>query len=114
MPDVNRMKRIAEWLGVRLAWLRDDEGPKRQGERVEQTPARYDQLSEEAREVALAWSKLTPETAALMRDVIFMLSLGERKFPWLRRSPRQGESYQEWEQRQVQGLIVAVEEGKDP
>jgi transcriptional regulator with XRE-family HTH domain len=107
-PDVNRMKLIADWLGVRLAWLRDGEGPQfAEGNTARQPGATYaNGLSEEAREVALAWQKLAPDTRTTMRDVIFMLSLGERRFPWLRRGRPTGETYIEWERRQEQNFAA--------
>lgn len=110
IPDVNRMKMIAEWLGVRLAWLRDGEGEMRSpGLAVrEPDPAGYG-INGEAREVALAWQKLSPETRGVMRDVIFMLASGERRFPWLRRGRPVGETYAQWEHRQEQNFSAMVE-----
>jgi transcriptional regulator with XRE-family HTH domain len=109
IPDADRLKVIAEWLGVRLAWLRDGEGAKQPDNFVaKERQASYDVLTAEAREVALAWSKLSPEVRATMRDVIFMLSLGERRFPWLRRGRPAGETYDEWERRQEQNFSAMV------
>lgn len=100
IPDLNKMKLIAEWLGVRLAWLRDGEGAKHaNGHVARQEPAAY-ALTDEAREIALAWARLSPDTRVMMRDILFMLSLAERRFPWLRRGRPGGETYDQWEERQ--------------
>lgn len=109
VPDLNRMRLIADWLGVRLAWLRDGEGPKFAEGNIARQPtatAYGNGISEEAREVALAWQKLAPETRTVLRDVIFVLSLGERRFPWLRRGRPAGETYDEWERRQEQNFAA--------
>ena len=110
VPDLNKMKLMAEWLGVRLPWLRDGDGPKHERRTevtaVAQQLASYDALSNEAKEVAIAWSRLSPDTRVMMRDVMFMLSLAERRFPWLRRGRPEGETYDQWERRQEQNFTA--------
>lgn len=107
IPDPNKMQVIAAGLGVRIAWLRDGEGDKHDARRelvAAQPVAEYRTLSQEALQVALAWSKLSPDTRTTMRDVIFMLSLGEKRFPWLRRGRPEKETYAQWEARQLQNF----------
>lgn len=100
VPDVNKMKVIADWLNVRLAWLRDGEGAKRGESNLAQQPsAKYD-VGEEALEVARVWSRLSDDIRYMLRDQIFMLALAERRFPWLRRGKPSGETYAQWERRQ--------------
>lgn len=109
VPDLNKMSLIADWLAVRLAWLRDGEGPMRGGNSslaAEQPRGNYEAVGEEAREVAVAWSRLSPDLRTTMRDIMFMLSLAERRFPWLRRGRPAGETYDEWERRQEQNFAA--------
>ena len=117
IPDLNKMSLIAQWLDVRLAWLRDGEGEKRVSARLATTaqePAgEYGTLPNEALQVAIAWSKLSPDTRATMRDVLFMLSIGERRFPWLRRGRPEGETYDQWEHRQEQNFQAMSQLARD-
>jgi transcriptional regulator with XRE-family HTH domain len=114
IPDVNKMQKMADWLGVRLAWLRDGEGSKR----AEPLAARedggeYSVLGPEAREVAAAWAALSPDHRSVMRDLIFMLRLGERRFPWMLRGRPTSETYAEWERRQEDNFLVLSQLERD-
>lgn len=87
MPSAERIRRIAQWLNVRVQWLRDGEEPKRQEEaekaaqRVAQEVATY--TSEEALELADLFMKLPPERRSQFRDLMAMVALIARE-PWLR------------------------------
>lgn len=108
IPDLNKMKVVADWLNVRLAWLRDGEGQKRKEVAtagVQQTTASY---TDDARELALVWQALSTDTRTMVRDIVFILSLAERQFPWLRRGKPSGETYNEWERRQLRAFETMV------
>lgn len=107
IPDLNKMERIAAWLGVRLPWLRDGEGPKRvDAPHAAQTAGAYEPINAEAREIALAWSRLSPGHRDMMRDILYMLVLSERRFPWLLRGRPKSETYDQWERRQEQNFLA--------
>lgn len=112
LPDVNKMRVIADWLGVRVAWLRDGEGERRPGAgAAKQEGGNYEALTPEAREVGLTWQRLSAPRREMVREVLFMLSLGENRFPWLLRGRPKSESYEEWERRQEQnfGALAVLE-----
>lgn len=74
LPDVERMIKIAQWLGVRIQWLRDGEEPQRANRplrllpAVEQEVATY--LSDEAVEIANLWLKLPPGRREMAREIL--------------------------------------------
>src|SRR5690606_25380821 len=107
IPDIDRLQRIADWLGVRVAWLRDGEGPMRDEGQVAKAPEQGSVvLSEEAREIAMVWQSLSPDARDMMRDILYMLRLGERRFPWLLRGRPRSETYAEWEKRQEENFFA--------
>lgn len=107
LPDPDKMQAIASWLGVRMAWLRDGEGSVRDEAAVRQPRAEYvssEALSPEAREIALAWSRLSPHAKEMMRNLIFITALAERRYPWMLRGRPVSETYDQWEHRQEQNF----------
>lgn len=111
LPDEERIVRIAEWLDVRLAWLRDGEGEKRDApERkpgdphVAQESAVYS--SAEAAELAALVLRLPPERRAQFRDLLALAALAARE-PWLRMGQFDpGETFEEYERRIVRSYRI--------
>lgn len=113
IPDVKKMQTIADWLGVRLPWLRDGDGPMRTHHMVGEPATHYEGLTEEGREVALVWQSLPPDLRETMRNVLYLLRLGVRRFPWLVRGRPRSETYAEWERRQEQNFLALSQLEKD-
>lgn len=90
---------IARICGVMPEWLETGKPPMLDPRRVEEPGAEYELLTEEARQVALAWMKLSPDAQGWMRDLMFLLATAERNYPWLRRGRPKGESYDAFERR---------------
>lgn len=100
IPDANKMAVIADWLNVRVAWLRDGEGAMRNAAHTARQDSAAYGVGEDALEIARVWSRLSEDNRFLLRDMMFMLALAERRYPWLRRGRPGGETYDEWERRQ--------------
>jgi transcriptional regulator with XRE-family HTH domain len=106
IPDIAKMQTIADWLGVRLPWLRDGDGPARTEGMVAEPAAGYHGLTEEGREIALVWQSLPLDQRETMRNLLYLLRLGVRRFPWLSRGRPKSETYAEWERRQEQNFYA--------
>jgi transcriptional regulator with XRE-family HTH domain len=114
VPDLERVVRIAEWLGVRVAWLLYGEGSRAAaGQAAAEPGAPHEELTAEAREVGRVWSRLSADTRSVMREVLFLLALGEKRFPWLRRGRPSGETYDQWEKRQEQNFSALAQLAAD-
>jgi transcriptional regulator with XRE-family HTH domain len=93
IPDTDRLDKIAGWLGVKVAWLRD--GDADQGPRVEQPSTAY--LPEEALEIARVWMLLPPEIQDRYRSMLFTDAVMHSVLPWLRQHKPRGERYDDFE-----------------
>lgn len=102
---------IAAACGVNADWLATGRGSMLAGTIARQDEAKYETLANDALQVAIAWSKLDPESQAMFRELIFMRASLERRTPWLRRGRPRGESYDEYEQRMEQNYryLVSIE-----
>ena len=88
---------IARICGIDAHWLASGEGRMLPGGHQAQQPqADYAALNE-AREVARAWSKLSPGNRQWVRDMVFMLAAVDTRFPWFRRGRPAGKSYDAYE-----------------
>lgn len=91
---------IARECGVDANWLATGKGEMLpRAAALRQRDASYEVLTADAQEVALAWSQLSDETKSWARDLVFMLAVMERRYPWLRRGRPRGESYTDYERR---------------
>lgn len=107
MPDVNRMQKIADWGRVRLAWLRDGEGPKAHGQpgtEVRERPA-APYLSEEALEIARIWSSLPEERKECFRSLMALEAVVANRYPWLMFGRPKSESYRHYEERVERDIL---------
>lgn len=62
-------------------------------------------LSEEAREIALAFDQLQPQARSYIREQVFIYTVIDKSFPWLRHGKPMGTSYSEferWHQRNIE------------
>lgn len=98
VPDLNKLEKIADWLGVRLAWLRDGEGPMRAAAHAaDSAGAGY--MPDEAREIANIWLKLPAARRAAFRASMAMEAMLLTHYPWLTFGHPEGESYRDYERR---------------
>lgn len=106
VPDLNRMGRIATWLNVRLPWLRDGDGPKRDGEVAGvQEPGAPPYLSPDAIEIAQIWSKLSPARRAAHRNSMAIEAMIATHYPWLTFGNPESESYRDYERRVERDIL---------
>jgi len=98
---------IARHCGVSAEWLESGTGAMLgapAANTVAEPTAKYHAPSAEAKQIAEAWMLLSPDAQAWMRDLIYILSITERKYPWLRRGRPKSESYDQFEKRMVQNF----------
>ncbi len=106
IPDLNRMGKIAAWLNVRLPWLRDGDGPKRNGEALSaQEPGTPPYISPEAAEIALIWSKLPAARRAAFRSSMAIEAMIATHYPWLTFGNPESESYRDYERRVERDIL---------
>jgi transcriptional regulator with XRE-family HTH domain len=108
---------LATACGVRPEWLATGTGPMVQDTalKVAESAGTYEvKLSTDARDVAMAFQKLTPASQEMIRTVLFVQLASETNHPWLRRGRPKGENYDEWEKRMEQNFayLAAQHEGK--
>ena len=99
VPDMDKMKLVADSLGVRIAWLRDGEGAKRAiaVAAEESGPAPY--LPDDAVEIAGVWLKLPAERREWFRDLMCLEAVVATHYPWLTFGRPRSESYNQYEHR---------------
>lgn len=98
LPDADKMQLIADWLNVRVAWLRDGEGPMQPGaDHVAEPGATY--LTEDAREIAAIWIKLPQERRECFRQLMCLEAVVASHYPWLMFGRPRSESYEDYERR---------------
>lgn len=89
---------IARICGVDAHWLATGEGSMALGARTaREATASYEALSDEARQVALAWSNLSPANRHWVREMVFILAAVDTRFPWFRRGKPSSKSYAAYE-----------------
>jgi len=65
------------------------------------------ELSTEARDVALAWMRLTPARQHAIREWVFLESVLAQHYPWLLPGRPTGQSYNDYE-KSVEGDLVRI------
>lgn len=112
IPDLNKMKLIANWLEVRLPWLRDGEGQKRDDAAgavhlAAQPEGTY--LTEAAIEIARVFMKLPTERQEWFRDLMCLEAAIATHYPWLIFGRPRRESYDQYEKRVERDLLRRAE-----
>jgi hypothetical protein len=108
MPGADRIKVIAEWLGVRPAWLRDGEGDEFTSHQLrEPTAPAY--LDREAAEIARAWALLSPERKHWYRELLFREAVICKRCPWLNTGRARPETFDQFESRAAQNLDAMMQ-----
>lgn len=107
LPDLNRMQKMATWLGIRLPWLRDGEGEKHpDGAQPYVTePDARPYLPAEAVEIAKIWLKLPPSRRQAFRDLMALEAVVSTHYPWLQFGIPKGESYKDYETRVERDIL---------
>lgn len=106
LPDANKMQVVADWLGVRIAWLRDGEGTKTDTMQiVAQEPDAPSYLPPEAIEIARVWLKMPPERREWFRDLMSLEAIVATHYPWLMFGRPRRESYDEYERRVERDIL---------
>jgi len=90
---------IARICGVDAHWLASGEGQMLLADnKVQQQEATYGPGgANDAREVAIAWSKLSPGNQQWVREMVFILAAVDTRFPWFRRGRPAAKSYDVYE-----------------
>lgn len=94
---------IARECGVDPNWLGRGEGTMLVAAQARQPEARYG-VSPEALEVARAFDQLQPQARAFIREQVFIYTVIDKSFPWLRHGKPMGTSYEDfekWHQRNI-------------
>lgn len=108
VPNLDKMHVIAEWLGVRLPWLRDGDDPKQLSAVLDtrhaaQPEAGY--LSEAAVEIARVFMKLPKERQEWFRDLMSLEAVVASQYAWLMIGRPQKESYDQYEKRVERDIL---------
>jgi transcriptional regulator with XRE-family HTH domain len=99
---------IARETGVDVTWLSTGRGEMLPAQGVRQEGAGYETLSPEAREVAIAWSKLSAPMRDTFRELLYIHAVIDTQYPWLRRGRPRSNLYKDWErgiEQNMQALI---------
>ncbi len=105
--------KLAKFFGVAPTAIRDDmpDMVYTSGGRTTVLQAKEpggERLSAGALEIARIYDQLEPQTKALIREQIFIYSVVDRSYPWLRRGRPKGESYDAFEKRHEQNMAVKL------
>lgn len=84
---------VAELMGT----THDDYLVRAGGKVAQQPRADYLGLSEEALEIARAFDQLQPQARDFIREQVFIYTVIDKSFPWLRHGKPIGKSYNEFE-----------------
>lgn len=78
-----------------------------------QPQADYAVVGPQAREIAIAWSKLSPGMQEVFRELLFVHAFIEKKYPWLRKGKPKGAGYDNWERHQEQNMEAMIQLAAD-
>lgn len=106
--------KFARLFGVEPSSIRDDlvNLPYAIGTKATQLEVREPApllLPAGALEIAKVFSKLSPQTQEMFRELLFMYSAVDKFYPWLRRGRPKGESYSSYERRLEQNMTAMIE-----
>lgn len=99
---------LARFFNVPLDRLMADDFDVAEADaKAEQPPANYETLTPEARDVALAWMRLTPPRQQAIREWVFLESVLAKSYPWLLPGKPTSQSYIDYE-KAVEADIVRI------
>lgn len=86
LPRPEKMVKLAKWLNVNIAWLRDGVGPKRGGDITAKQPdAEYStKISPEALDLAERWQMLPKPAREFFYTLISRELIISNEMPWLK------------------------------
>lgn len=100
-PRADFLYRIADEFGVDPRWLATGQGDMV----ASPTSLPAPELPTEARDVALAWMRLTPARQHAIREWIFLESVLAEHYPWLLPGRPSGQSYSDYEKSVEDDLV---------
>lgn len=78
---------------------------------VRQPAASYAGISDEALAIARAFDQLQPQAREFIREQVFVYTVIDKAFPWLRRGRPVGASYEDFEKWHQQNIALAMKGG---
>ena len=102
-PGIEATLKFAHLFGVRPKDIRPDfkYWSAEQGPGVQQDQAPYTAISDEAREIAIAWQNLSPTRQKCFREMIFLEAATITMYPWLGAVDPSKDSYKAFEARVI-------------
>lgn len=76
---------------------------------VRQPGATYRPLSDEAVEIAIAFDQMQPQAKDFIREQVFIYTVIDKSFPWLRHGKPTGKTYAEFEKWHQQNIAVKLD-----
>jgi transcriptional regulator with XRE-family HTH domain len=76
-----------------------------------QPAATYGGVSQEALAIARAFDALQPQSREFVREQVFIYTMIDKSFPWLRRGRPVGTSYEQFEQWHKENIALAMKKG---
>ena len=98
---------IARVCGVDANWLASGDG-RMLANMAREPAAAYDALSDDARQIASAWSRLSSEHQQWIKELIYLFATVNQRFPWLRRGRPKSETYNAYERRMEENYHATV------
>jgi hypothetical protein len=81
------------------------------GNLVQEPPAAYGLLSPEALSIARAFDEIEPQAREFIREQVFIYTVIDKSFPWLRRGRPVGSSYEDFEKWHKENIDLAMKRG---
>lgn len=75
---------------------------------VQQPSATYSALSDEALEIAMAFDRMGPQTKERVREHVFLYSIIDRSFPWLRSGKPVSDNYRTFEKWHEENMATSL------
>lgn len=103
--------KLAKLLGVPPTDIRDDLGDMPYAHTPPAATLKVEEprlASAAAMEIARIFDSLEPQTQNLIREQIYIYSVLDHSYPWLRRGRPKGESYDQYERRHEQNMAAKL------
>jgi hypothetical protein len=101
---------VAQLMGVRYEDYLEAAGEKKPNEVQEPAAAVYG-VSAEALAIARAFDELQPQAREFIREQVFIYTVIDKSFPWLRRGRPVGASYEDFEKWHKENIALAMKSG---